>query len=488
MRAPSGKKGEKTPGRRLRYGINAAVLTVAVLGILVLVNAVAAGYRVRLDLTGSRQYSLSDQTRQILRALDKDVKVTSFLQPGNALSSRIHDLLEEYDYASGRVTVQFVDPEKDPSLAKSYGIAEYDVTVFECGGRLNKVPLNDAYTVGVTPEEIQFTGEQAFTRALIAVTREREAKAYFVEGHEELTLDGPFATARDCLEGEGFKVATLNLARQGQVPADATLVVIGGPRRDFTPDEVARLKAYMDGGGPVLALIDPVSEKGALANLGGVLEAYGVALDEDVVVDPERSYFFDPLTPVPGYAYHGITEGLIERNMAMALPEARSLHKASAYAGPLEVVELLWTSRVAWGETTYNAEPQQGDNDMKPPLSLAFIVREKATEPPPPPQSPGETAPAEQPEGKPRAVVVGDASFAGADWSGFQGNLDFFLNCVNWLVGEREMISVRAKDPLFNRVFMSGQQAQRVFYSTVVGIPLAVLIVGSSMWLRRRSL
>jgi ABC-type uncharacterized transport system involved in gliding motility auxiliary subunit len=467
--------------RRVRYGVNAVVLTCAVVGILVLVNAAAAGYRVRVDLTGSRQFSLSDQTRQVLRALDKDVKVTAFLQPGNALSGRIQDLLEEYDYASGRVTVQFVDPEKNPSLAKSYDITEYDTTVFECAGRVKKVPLKDAFTMDMDPQTIQFTGEQAFTRAVTAVTRERQAVAYFLEGHEEMTLDVQLGAAHEGLEGEGFTVQTLNVARIGEVPADATMVIIAGPQRDITPDEAQRLSEYMDRGGRVLALVDPLPEKGTLVNLGAFLARCGVALDDDIVVDPERSYFYDPLTPVPGYAFHSITAGLIERNLAMALPRARSLRLAPGYDGPYDVTKLLWASQQAWGETTFNAEPGLDEDDIKGALELAFIVRDKADQSTAPPGS-------EPEEGKPHAVVVGDASFAGSDWSGFQGNLDFFLNSVNWLAGEREMIAIRAKDPQFNQVFMSGDQARRVFYSTVLGIPVAVLIVGTSMWLRRRTL
>ncbi|MCL6451240.1 MAG: GldG family protein [Acetobacteraceae bacterium] len=472
--------------KRVGRGANALVVLAAVVGILVLLNLLASGYRVRLDLTLGRQYQLSPQTREVLKSLTEPVKVTAFLEEGSPFGGRIRDLLEEYDYASPRLKAEFVDPEKDPSKARAAGIESYDTTVFECGGRTKKVPLRDTFQFGETPDlsQIQFTGEQAFTRALIAVTRASTVPIYFLEGHDELGLYEELTSLKGELEGEGYKVDSLNLPRQGRVPSDCKLLVIAGPRKDLDQSEVAGLKEYLAQGGKLLVFVDPLPGGPRLVRLGQLLATVGVRLDEDVVVDPERCYFFDPISPVPGYSYHDVTRGLIDHGLAMVLPQARSLRPDPEYKGDLVVEKLLWASNQAWGETNVGGEVGLDDADVKSPLMLAVTV---AT--PSPPQPEGSSgAGQEPPQGEPRALVVGDASFISNEVVGFQGNLDFVLNAVGWLCGQRETVSIRPRDPQFRQVFLSGPQARWVFYGTVVVLPVAVLLAGGLVWLRRRTL
>lgn len=462
--------------RRLRHGLNAIILTVAVLGIVVMANVVASDHRWRVDVTRTKQHSLSELTRQVVASLDKPVTVTSFMQEGDAFSARIRNLLEEYAHSSPFITVEFVDPERNPSQARLYGVETLDTTVFECEGRRRQVPMREAFQMDPTIGLIDFTGEQAFTNALMAVLQERERIVYFTEGHEELSPYAELGLLRQGLGNEGFQAKTINLGREGAVPEDADVVIIAGPSRDLDSGEVDILRAYMAEGGRLIALVDPSLQPGGLPRLSELLVSIGVQLDDTLVLDPVRCYFMDQVSPIPGLEYHQITDGLIRNGLMVVLPYSRSVGPYEGYEGNLAVSRLLWTSEDAWGETNLGGSIGRDDDDLPGPLKLAVVVDE-----------PGAIT-EEGPQRIPRAVVVGTSTFVTDSVIEFQGNLDLALNMVSWLAGDDEKLAIRPKDPQFERVFMSADQAKSMFNVTVFGIPGFVLVVGTVVWLRRRGL
>ncbi len=83
-------------------------------------------------------------------------------------------------------------------------------------------------------------------------------------------------------------------------------------------------------------------------------------------------------------------------------------------------------------------------------------------------------------------VVVGSSSFPGNSILGFQGNRDLTLNMLNWLSSDEDLISIRPKDPADNRIMLSRQQMTLLFFTSVVLMPLAIVVMGVSVWWRRR--
>ncbi len=468
--------------RRMRYGSNATVLTIAVIGIALLVNFLVARHPAKIDLTQNKMYTLSEETRKVLSGIDRDVKITAFFPAGDAIGEMVADLLKEYTRLSPRIDVEFVDPDQDPSLAKQYEITAYGTSVVEAGGKSRKVMQYDLVEYQNDGQTAAFAGEQAFTRALIGVLQGEERKVYFVVGHDERDLTQDYWQARSFLEGEGYSTGTLNLATAGQVPEDAALLVIAGPKKDLAAKEVEALESHLERGGRLMVLADPQAKKGDLPNLKAMLARWGVGLRDDVVIDPKSHYFLDAASPIPEARYHDITNKLMTENLGTVLPRSRSLFESgAAQAAKLTVTALLVTSDESWGETNLEAERVAFDQkvDSKGPLTLAYAV-ERAEQP-----SAGSAASASPGA---RLLVVGNASFLDDDVVTFQGNIDFFMNSVGWLVGKAESIAIRAKAPSYHQVYLTGGQASLVFYSTVVGLPLLFVAVGAGIWLRRRNL
>ena len=84
-----------------------------------------------------------------------------------------------------------------------------------------------------------------------------------------------------------------------------------------------------------------------------------------------------------------------------------------------------------------------------------------------------------------RLVVTGTSRFVdNSDLAG--GNLDFFMNSLNWLLQREQLVAVSPKSPQEFRLDMSPTQQMAVYLLVMGGLPLAVAIVGIMIWLGRR--
>ncbi|BAS25894.1 ABC transporter [Limnochorda pilosa] len=489
----------------MRRGGESLVLTVAVIGILVLVNVLVGRAGWQADLSAEGRFTLSPQSLKVLRELPGAVQVTAFVREGSG--GPLEDLLQQYARASDRFRLRLVDPVKEPSVAQQYQIRQYDTVVLEQGGRDRRVEPANLYAPGATQMQAEFRGEQAVTRALVELGREQALKVYFLTGHGESTPADRLAALSGLLEGEGYTVDTLNLAQEGSVPDEASVLVAAGPQSDLDPREREQIQTYVDGGGRLVLLMDPSPRD--VPGWSGLAEHLGVRLQKDVVVDPQQSFFLDPLSPMPTLRYHDITRDLQEKQMRVMLPRARSLEILAQEDAPVEAAGLLETSLDAWGETSFQGTDLKKDpEDAAGPMTLAVAVTrpvaaasgsggktESASGAARPAAGAAEAASGaeEAPEAsqaapEPVAVVVGNASFLEGQVLGFQGNQDFFLNALNWLAGQEQLISIRPKTLENPTVELTSRLVTRLFYGFVVALPLAVLLAGGAVWWRRRAL
>ncbi len=459
--------------RTARQGSNATLMSVAFIGLLVVGNWLANRHSGQWDLTAAKRFSLSDQTAKIVDRLDRDVQVTAFL-PGqdDNYTRGAKDLLRLYDRRSDRVSVQFIDPDREPGVAQQFGIRSY-TTVFQMGDRREE-------TTGVT--------EQDFTSALLKLTRTGQKKVYFVTGHQERDIDGTTQTGysqmADALKRENYALEKLLLLSTQRVPEDAAVVVLAGPRTPLLDPERQALQEYLDRGGHLFFLAEPRVDAG----LGDLLQRWNVQLNADVVVDPVQ-YLGDPLSPVPQPQAHRIASSL----SVVALPAARSLTLRQVNTGDLAVAPLLRTTDRAWGETSIETtgpiQPQftQGE-DLAGPLVLAAAVNKTDPTPsftPGAPSPPTPPAGEKQPRG--RLVVIGNAEFASNTYvARVLGNRDFFVNSINWLAEDEDLISIRSTPNDSPPIVLTNQSQVLVLYASVIFLPLAVLLIGGVIWWQRR--
>ena len=466
-------------GRNVKYGSVAAGSIVLFLAILVGINWIANRQNRRWDLTEGGQFSISDQTRQILRSLDKPVTVTAFYRSTDGSEIQLRDRLEQYAYESSQLSVTYIDPDRDPTAARRYEIQQYGTVVFEYEGRIERTATSD---------------EQGLTNALKKAIEGQAKKIYFVQGHGERDpmasdVEG-YSGIADGLKGDNFEIATVTLIQEGKVPDDATVLVVAGPRTDLLEPELLAIRDYLDRQGKVMLLIDPPDEADAppLTGLIALAHDYGVAVGNNVAVDVSgvgQLLGTNELTPVGAPTSHPITERF---RLMTGFPLARSVAPVEGGVEGRFAQTVIETGPQSWAESDLKKLFASGETernldagDLAGPVSIAAAVSVTA---PAPQTEPAETPAA--PQAETRLLVVGDSDFASNRALGFQGNRDLYLNMSNWLAQQENMIAIRPKDPSNRGITLTADQQTRINYLAFLGIPLLLIGNAVRVWWRRR--
>jgi ABC-type uncharacterized transport system involved in gliding motility auxiliary subunit len=452
--------------RSTKFGVNALTMILIVLGILILINFLGTRHHRRLDTTAGNRFSLSDHTIKVLRGIDQDVVITAFTQGED---TGLRDLLSEYAYASRRVSFRFIDPDSEPGMAKAYEINRYGTIVVESGEKVEKID---------TPQE------EDLTNAILSVTRKGKKVICVLSGHGEKDIDSDdpngYSSVRQALEDENYDVRRLILATEGEIPPDCSVLLLAGPQKVPLEGELEAVKHYLNGSGKLMVLLEPHPATG----LADFLSAYGLQVGHDLVLDASgmgRLFGMGPAVPlVSQYESHAITE---EFNIMTFFPTVRSVTPTPTPPSELTVQPLAKTSPHSWGETELGTETAQldPDQDLQGPVTISVAVEAKPEE-----MASGASADSAAAEQRTRLVVFGDSDFASNAYFASSGNGDLFLNAINWLAQEEDLISIRPKDLEDRRVTLTPRQSRMIFFVSVILMPLAALIMGAVVWIRRR--
>ncbi len=489
--------------RQARYGANLALLIALVFGILVAINYLANRHNKRWDLTAAKQFTLSDQTVKILSNLDRDLDMVILDRSDRALPAR--ELLEQYRYYSGRVSIEVIDQEARPARAAQYRTATE-----------SNIPFGTIVIDGGDRQErVSNATEQDITNAIIKVLKEGKKKIYFVEGHGERDIEesGPEGASliKAKLEESNYEVAKyhpLETMTEGRIklPEDATAIIVAGPRRDYLPAEIDALRSFTKSAGKMVFLLDPQSQ-GEKPNLESFMSELGAILGNNVVIDVSgvgQLFGYGPEVPlVTSYGVHAITERM---DSASVYPIVRTVTPAESTPEGIAVTEILSSSENSWAEENLDdlatgVKPDEGE--LTGPLSLAVAVTIEPEESDPQPESeegetedstaggdvpdPGQEDEEQPPPPEGRAVIVGDSDFVTNSLVGSPiGNRDLFLNMVNWVAQDEDLISVRPREAEDRRVVMTQQQQNNAGYLSLLIIPGVILLMGVSVWWGRR--
>jgi len=473
-------------GKSLLY--NAGVIAAAFL-LTALADTALVLHDVYVDLTREKMFTPSGQAMAVVDQLQRPVRLTYFYRGQDPAGRRMKDVLEVMGRRNPRLEVRTVDPDREPSLAQSYGVKMSNTGVLEAEGRKLVV---------------QGTDESDFAIGIQRVLREKVITACFLEGHNEFPMDNfEFHThvegvaghshddasskliqttghgigrLRRALEAQGYETRKVILATATRVPEVCQVLIDANPRTTFLPAESAALEAYLQGGGSLFAMFDLgfVPEPGLAALLGKL----GVQLAQEAVVDPLSHYSTDAeMVAVTTYGQSPIT-----RNVAMTFfPGIRPLIPVQPAEG-MSVVPLFSSTRDSYARAVQPAGVREvGDSGAMPhptakeagPRLLAVAVEGKL--------------PGASPEAPPfRAVITGDGDFASNSFLPYLSNGDLAMSIVRWLVREERSTAVATRIPVPPMILLSGAQMKAIFLLVEVLLPLSVIALGVGVWWRRR--
>ena len=466
--------------RAFRVGGYSVAATAIVIAIAVVVNVLVGALPERFtkpDTTSVGLFSLTEETEQAVAALQEDVTVYWLVQSGYE-DSAVEKLLGRYEALSGHIKVEKIDPDVYPTFVTKYvsdGVYNNSLIV-EQGERFRYIG-NDAiyvydyssyYSTGTYTAS--FAGEAELTSAIDYVTRDSMPVLYYLSGHGETVLPSAFSSA---VEKQNYSLRELSLLTVNAVPEDADGLLIYAPQSDISKQELQMLQNYLQAGGRLYLISQPVEP--ALKNLEALMADYGVTTVDGIVVEGNQNYYawgtaYDVL---PDLTSHEITSALIDGGYYVRVPVAQGLQVSEELPEGVSVTELLTTSDQAfskiagYGLTTY--EKEAGDIDG--PFALSVAITDDETQ---------------------AAVVWVTSGYLADSQTNSEvagGNLDFFLNGLNWLCQPEEgSFSIHAKSLDYEYLTLDGGTAGLLIFLVVVVIPMGYLGVGLMIHMRRKRL
>lgn len=458
----------------LKGGSYSLIITAIVLAILIVANIFVAALPSNLtkfDISSSKLYSITSNTKVVVNALEQDVTIYWIVQADQE-DSILENLLAKYDSLSGHITVVKKNPDVFPTFAEQYTSEEVpnNSLIVESGDRYRFVSYADIYETQFDSYSYSyfasgFDGEGAITSAIDYVVTEDLPQLYALEGHGESELPTTFA---DSIEKENMEVNTLSLLTVDEIPEEADAIVIYAPQSDISGEEASMLSEYAENGGNLLVVSGPVDGT-ELTNLNSLLADYGVEVNDGIVIEGNRNYyaFGYPYILMPDMASSDVTDSLISENYYPILPLASGLTVGSSTKGT--VTELLTTSSDAFSKVagyeldTYEYE----DGDINGSFALAVSI---------------------DTEGSGKIIWFSASDFLNDMYNAYSSgaNVDLAMNALSSLIGEREAIAIRSKSLNYNYLTISETTASSLKMLMIGIFPAIYLGIGICVIVRKR--
>lgn len=468
--------------KALKNGSYSVAITAIVIAAAVVLNLVVgeipASAR-QLDMTDQKLYTISDDTKEVLKDLEEDVTIYHIVESGNE-DETIVKLLERYEDAGSRIKVEKIDPVLHPNFTSDYTDSQVtdNSLIVVCGDKNKIVDYNDLYEYETDYYTYQyqvtaFDGEGQLTSAIRYVTTEDMPVIYTLEGHNEQSLGSSFT---ELIEKSNMDIQTLNLLTSEEVPEDAECLVIASPASDISAEEKDKIQAYLENGGRAMIFSDYTTED--MTNFDALLENYGVQREEGIVIEGDSQHYAAgmPYYLVPNVEYTEASQNASSSGKYILAPMAQGITILDNVRDSLTVEELLTTSDSAYSKVNMQSGTiEQEDGDIAGPFALGVRVTETVN-------SDTETQ-----------LAYFSTSYLAQDETDQMvsgGNSELLMEVLGSLCGaegeETETVSIPSKS--LSVAYLTWTEASASLWKviTIGVIPAAFLIVGFGVWYKRR--
>ncbi len=506
-------KADKATRRRMTGRAHVALGSLIVFAIVGMGNYLSFRHYARWDWTSEKIFTLSDRTRAVLRELDRDLDIWLLLSTGEPNHQDLRELLQRYRAESQRITLHFVDPDRDPAayrvLAQRLHVGAVDLggsvasdvaVVIESGENQWKIGRDDlvAFDFDALESEgaqrIDVRSEQALTGGILEVTSGRRTQVCITQGHGEWTLgrgsERDLGALRDEMRRENLEIEPFETRGASRVPASCDALFVVGPTTAFSAPEAELIREFVRGGGNLLIAVDPElhQEQIAMTGLESVIRDFGIRLDGSIVLELDPRFLPQNVTSPVGpffaarWGEHAITRPFRDSGPAVLTQIARSVRPID----PDRASTLLSTSDSSYAETEVSemirhGEPMRDDADVAGPISIAVATRvERLGEP---------SSEERESDAGGRVVVLGDADIFDSNFLGMQEvvNYEFASAIVGWLTEREALIELPSRSVEARAVRMSQDDVNALGFRVIVLLPAAIFLLGFAAWWNRRT-
>lgn len=454
----------------------AAIFIVIVVVINMIVGAIPSKYS-QLDVSSSKLYTIGDETKKVLKALDKDVTIYQIAQSGSE-DDTISNLLKRYEDESKHIKVEVKDPVVNPKFASEYTTDDLAANslIVVCGDRNKVISYNDMYSTSVDYNTWQqtttgFDGEGQITSAIGYVTSEDLPIMYTLSGHGEKDLDSSF---KEDIQKANIDIKELNLLTEGKVPDDADCLMIVSPTSDISEDEKAEILDYLEAGGKAMIFSDYTQDD--LPNFDAVLANYGVKRAEGIVFEGDSQHYGMqmPYYLVPTVNSTDASSETASAGSYVLAPYAQGIQKTDDVRDTVTIDSILTTSDQAYSKVNMqSSQIEKEDGDVDGPFDLGVAITEKLDD-----------------DKETQIVYYSTANLMESQVNQMVsgGNEKLLLESLSWMTSTDESSSVSISSKSLQSASLTVTDYDAAFWKicTIGLIPGVFLVAGFLIWLRRR--
>lgn len=466
---------------------NLTIYIISALAIFLMLNWLSFRHWKRFDLTKNKIYSLSDESKKVLKNLNKELQIYVLFDEADAIYDELNELLKRYENLSKNIKVKYIEPGKNrleaQRLIEELGINQVNSIVVKSEDRKKFIYGTELaeydYTGmqwGQPPRLKSFKGEEAITSAILNVSEPKQVKIGFIKGHNEYSIEeydeNGLSEAKEILNKRNYNVEEISLLNLTEIPSDYSVLISVSPKYPPLPNEIEIIEKFIEKGGSFFLCLDPnfdqINKKISPSGFEEILKKYGIEIKQVLVIDPKKAIPFVG----PGYLYldsfrfHKITDKM--NKTPVLFPLSIGFGTLEPEIKDYKTHILLETSDEAWGETNIGLLLKEGkiskdEKDIRGPLQISVIS-----------------------ENKGKVLVVGDGDFCTNSQIKNLGNSAFFQNAVHYLAQKEEMISIPPKQVERVAITLNRKQMRTIFIVIIIILPMISIISGILIYRLRR--
>lgn len=435
-------------------GINFFLLFI----LFIILLTISHYFDLSFDFTPNQKKTLPPAARDLLSSIDQDLHITVFYKKGN--KHEYQNILNLISVESKHISYKVLNLDSNPGIAQLNSISQYGQAVIQAGNRNYVVSMSN-------PDKL--------LNEIAKITHpEKNQYIYFTTGHGEMSLDQKCKELRDDMNLLGINTRKINLGVQNNIPDNASLLVIAGPRRDFLPSELKAIYKYIEQGGKIIFMLEPFTQ---IRRLSSILRDYNISFHNGIIVDEtNKLHNYDIYTPfIPSFARGPITKQL---TMPAIFPTA-AYFKIYQKQGAHVFTQYLAQS----SEKSFSIADQSQISDQKSlskqsashngPFIVSVLAVNKAQH---------------ADEKHSEIICFGDVDFITDQFIDLYSNKPLFINSVKWLLpkNERKNQTYWNTEKDFPYHHMSQKEAKWTFVFPVILFPSVFLCLGFTVFLYRR--
>ena len=466
--------------KHIKNGSYTMVMSVIFIAVVIVINMIVRTIPSKyseIDISSQKLYSIGDETKKMLKDLEKDVTIYQIAQSGSE-DENISNLLKKYEDESKHIKVEQKDPVVNPKFVSQYTSDDLSANslIVVCGDRNKVIDYNNIYETSVdyqtySSQTTGFDGEGQITSAIGYVTSENLPALYTVEGHGEKDMD---SSIKEDIEKANMDIKSLNLLTEGSVPDDADCLFIDSPSTDFSSDEKDAIIEYLENGGKAIIFSEYTTED--MPNFDAILENYGVQRTEGVVFEGDNQHYAMqmPYYLVPTINSTDASSETASAGYYVLAPYAQGIKQLDDVRDTVKIESILTTSDQAYSKTDLNSNTiEKEDGDVEGPFDLGVSITESLDD-----------------DKETQIVYYSTSNLMDSQTNQMVsgGNEKLIMESLKWMTDTEESASVSIPSKSLEVSYLTITDYDAAFWKicTIALIPGIFLVIGFVVWIKRR--